>query len=157
MVPESLMDRNRSGWPLVISQYVIKKAFENDPCHKLTRLTQKKKNSVSTVFRIVKNMGGKSLRRSSKSLLSAGMVEKRLERSTRLLKTWKITGVNSSFFLMRKMFAVYPVFNKQNDRVATFGNNASGQCRVPTTKHLAPIMMLGLIASNGEKIPHVWF
>ena len=156
-VSESLKDRPRSGRPQVISQEAIKKAFENDPCQKMTRLAQKKKISVSTVSRVVKKMGGKSLRRSRKPLLSAAMVQKRLERSTLLLNDLKDHGNRVLIFSDEKTFTVDPVFNKQNDRVVTFGNDVSEHRRMSTTKHPASIMMLGVVASNGEKMPPVWF
>lgn len=79
---ETLKDRPRSGRPQKIRRETIKKVFENDPELKMTRLAQKKKISVSTVSRVVKTMGGKSLRRFKKPLLSAAMIQKRLERST---------------------------------------------------------------------------
>ena len=75
---ETLKDRPRSGRPQKIRRETIKKAFENDPELKMTRLAQKKKISVSTVSRVVKSMGGKSLRRFKKPLLSAAMIQKRL-------------------------------------------------------------------------------
>ena len=80
------------------------KAFEKDPCQNTTRLAQKKKISVPTVSRMFKKIGGTSLRRFRKflwgtslrrfriPLLSAAMVQKRLERSTRLLNDRKNHG-----------------------------------------------------------------
>ena len=50
---ETLKDRPRSGRPQKIRRETIKKAFENDPGLKMTKLAQKKKISVSTVFRVV--------------------------------------------------------------------------------------------------------
>ena len=52
-----------------LSEEATRKAFENDPCQKITRQAQKKNTSVSTVSRIVKKTGGKSLRCSKKLLL----------------------------------------------------------------------------------------
>ena len=46
-----LKDRPQSGRPQVISHEAIKKTFVNNPCHKMTRQSQKKKISVSTAFR----------------------------------------------------------------------------------------------------------
>ena len=56
-----LKDRPRSGRPQIVSQKAIKKAFENDPCRKMTRLAQKKNISVSPVYRMVKNIGGEKV------------------------------------------------------------------------------------------------
>ena len=52
-----------------------------------------------------------------------------------------------------KTFPVDPVFNKQNDWLVKFGNAVS----LSTTKHPALMMMAGVVASNGEKMPPVWF
>ena len=50
-----------------------------------------------------------------------------------------------------------PVIHKQNDRVVNFGQDISGVRYVSTTKHLASAMMLSVVASNGEKMPSMWF
>ena len=39
----------------------------------------------------------------------------------------------------------------------SFGQDISGGRYVSTTKHPAFAMMLGVVASNGEKMPSVWF
>ena len=67
--------------------------------------------------------------------------------------TWKIKTNNPHFFWLEN-FHCYPVFNKQNDQVVTFGNLHR---RVATTNPPASIMMLAAVASNGEKIPPVLF
>ena len=88
----SLKDRLRSGRHQPIRQESFIKAFKNDPGQKMTRLAQKKNVSVSTVFRIVKKMGGIILKRSRIFLLSAAIVQKRLQRSTRWLNDLKNHG-----------------------------------------------------------------
>ena len=55
------------------------------------------------------------------------------------------------------LFAYSVVNNKQNDRVVSFGQDISGVRYVCTTKHPASVMMLGVVASNGEKMPPVLF
>ena len=47
------------------------------------------------------------------------------------------------------------MFNKKADRVETFGNDGRTVSKL-TTKYSAPIIMLGVVASNGEKMPSVW-
>ncbi|QQP51100.1 Putative transposable element, partial [Caligus rogercresseyi] len=64
----------------------------------------------------------------------------RLDRCRRILSDLKHNGD-------RKTFTVDPVYNKQNDRVICFGN----------TKHPASVMMLGIVASTGDKMPPIWF
>ena len=57
-----------------------------------------------------KKMGGRSLRQSRKSLLSAARVQKRLESSTHLLNDLKNPGIKFSFFSDEKTFTVDFVF-----------------------------------------------
>ena len=118
----------------------------------MTRLAQKK-ISLSTVSRMIKTTRRKSLKRSRKPLLSAAMVQKRLDRVFRLFNDGNLILVFSN----RKTFTVDSVFNKQNDRAATFGNDVSEHRRVSTTMHPAFFMMPGVLASNGGKMPLVWF
>ena len=47
-------------------------------------------------------------------------------------------------------------FNKRNDHVATFKNAVSEHRRVSTTKYSTSTMILGVVASNGKKMPLVW-
>ena len=60
---------------------------------------------------------------------------------------------------MRKriLSSVDPVYSKQNDQVLMFANEVSEYRRVSTTRHPASIMMLSVVASNGEKMLPVWF
>ena len=109
---DTLKDRPWSGRPQKICRGTIKIAFENDPELKMTRLAQKKKISVSTVSRVVKSIGGKSLRCSKKPLLSAAMIQKRLERSTGLLNDLKSHGNRILIFSDEKTFTVDSVFNR---------------------------------------------
>ena len=122
----------------------------------MTKFGQKKKISVSTVFRATKNGGGKSPRLLEKPLLSRLMIQKRLERSTRLLNDMKNHGNRTLSFSDEKRFTVDPVFNKQNDRVVRFGKDISEIRKVSIMNHPASVMMLGVVASNEEKMPPVW-
>ena len=69
----------------------------------------------------------------------------------------RITGTKFPFFSDEETFNVDSSFNKQNDRVAMIGNDVSEHRRVSRTKHPSSIMMLGVVASNVEKMPPVWF
>ena len=62
---------------------------------------------------------------------------------------------NGILFFSDKRFTVNPVFNKQNDCVVTFGKDISEIHKVSTIKHPASVMMLGVVTSNGEKMPPV--
>ena len=154
---EGLKDRPRTGRPRVVSRLAVKRAFERNPRLKMTEVAKRKKISVATVSRAVKNQGGKSLRLLEGPLLTARMREQRRDRCQRLLSDLKSNGKRVLIFSDEKTFTVDPVVNKQNDRVVTFGNDVSEVRRVSKTKHPASVMMLGVVASNGEKMPPVWF
>ena len=154
---ESLKDRPRVGRPRVVKTAAIKKAFECEPTMKMTQLAKKQRISVSTVSRAVKHEGGKSLKMIRKPLLTSAMKLKRLERSKRLLNDMKNHGNRILIFSDEKTFTVDPVVNKQNDRVVSFGQDVSEVRNISTTKHPASVMMFGVVASNGEKMPPVWF
>ena len=85
------------------------------------------------------------------------MKQKRLERGKRLLNDLKNHGNRIVVFSDEKTFTVDPVVNKQNDCIVSFGQDTSELRNVSTTKHPASVMMLGVVASNGEKMPPVWF
>ena len=147
---ETLKDRPRTGRPRVVKTETIRKAFENDSTLKITRLAKKKKISVSTVRRAVKVEKGKSLKCVKKPLLTAAMKQKHLQRGNRLLNDLKNHWNLIVIFSNEKTFTVDPVVNKQNDRISELRKES-------TTKHPASVMMLGVVASNGEKMPPVLF
>ena len=91
---------------------IIKNAFEDGSCQKMTRLAQKKKISVSTLSRRVENMRGKGLIRSRKPLLI--MAKKRPASSASLLNDLKNHGIRFLIFSDEKTFTLDSVFNKQN-------------------------------------------
>ena len=116
----------------------------------------KKKISVATVSRAVKSKGGKSLKRRKRPLLTSTMVKKQ-ERCTHLLSDLKSHGNRVIIFLDEKTFTMDPVINKLNNRVLSFGQDISGVRYASTIKHPASAMMLGVVASNKENMPSVWF
>ena len=93
------------------------------------------KISVSTVSIVIKKMVEKSLRLTRKPLLSAATVQKGLERSTRFLNDLKKEGNWILHFSDEKIFTVDLVFNKQYDRIVTFGIDDFEHRKVSTIKH----------------------
>lgn len=154
---DDLCDRPRSGRPSKLKPDDVKAAFKKNPKMKMTVLAKKKKVSVATVSRAVKKAGGKSLRHVKRPLLSQKHRETRLKRCKLLLNSIKHNGNRIVIFSDEKTFTVDPVINNQNDRVVCFDKSEYGIRNVTTTKHPASVMMLGVVASNGEKMPPVWF
>ena len=153
---QSLIDRLRSGRTQVIQPENVRKAFLKNPTLEMPEFT-KKKIFVATVSRAVKSEGGKSLKRPKRPLLTSTMVKKRQERCTRLLNDLKSHSDRVIIFSDEKTFTVDLAINKQNDRVVSFGQDISGVRYASTTKHPASAMMLDVVASNGKKMPSVWF
>ena len=143
---KTLKDRPRTGRPRVVKTETIRKAFKNDPTLKMTHLARKKNISVSAVRRAVKIERRKSLKRVKKPLLSAAM------KVTTFLTIWKIMGIGLSFFRMRKRSRSILLWT--SSMIALLGSVRTFELRyVSTTKHSASVMMLGVVASNGEKMP----
>ena len=83
----------------------------------------------------------KNLRHSRKLPLRAAMVQKRQNRSTRLLNDLRNRGNRILSFSKEKTLTDNPIFNKQiatfiYGRIATFGNDVSEHHRVSTTSIL---------------------
>ena len=92
-----------------------------------------------------------------KPLLSAAVIQKRLERSTCLFNDLKNHGNRIFIFSNEKIFTGDPVFNKYNDYVVWVENDDSIYRWVSKTKHPASIMMLGVLVLNGKTVPPIWF
>eukprot|EP00096_Caligus_rogercresseyi_P010004 TRINITY_DN3514_c0_g1_i1.p1 TRINITY_DN3514_c0_g1~~TRINITY_DN3514_c0_g1_i1.p1 ORF type:complete len:218 (-),score=41.98 TRINITY_DN3514_c0_g1_i1:566-1219(-) len=154
---QDLMDKPRCGFPVKLSTKVVQKAFTANPKLAMTTLARKKNVNKSTVSRAVKNAGGKSLRLVERPLLSQRHQDLRLERCGKLLNSLKHHGDRVIFFSDEKTFTVDPVINKQNDRVVCFNKEDYNIRNVTTTKHPASVMMLGIVASTGDKMAPIWF
>ena len=94
--------------------------------------------------------GRKNIKRVKKTLLTAAMKQKRLERGNRILNDLKNHGNRIVIFSDEKTFTVDPVVNKQNDRIASFGQDIFELRNVSTTKHPASVVMLRVVALNRE-------
>ena len=112
---------------------------------------------MSTVSRAVKIEERRSLTLVKKPLLTAAMKQKLLERGNCILNDLKNHGNQIVIFSDEKTFADDPVVSNENDRNVSFGQDLSELRNVSTTKHPASVMMLGVVTSNGEEMPPVWF
>ena len=101
------------------------------------------------------DLGLKSYVRTPKHLLTKSMQEKRLERCQKVLGFIKRNGSIVRVFSDEKIFTVDAVVNRQNDRyLAASRAEVKGIFR---TKHPAQVMVLGVVASNGKKMPPYFF
>ena len=89
--------------------------------------------------------------RTPKQLLTESMKAKRVERCKKVLNYLKHHGSTVKIYSGEKIFTVDAVVNRQNDRcLAKSKDEVKGIFR---TKHPAQIMVSGVIASDGKKIP----
>ena len=153
---EDLKDQRQSGRPSKLKPDTVMAAFKNNPKMKMTFLA-KKKVSVTSVYRAVKKAGGKTLRHVERPLLTQRQREVQLERCKVLLNSLKHNGGRIVIFSDEKTFTVDPVINKQHNQVICLEKSEYSIWNVTTMKHPASVMMLGIVASNGEKMPPVWF
>ena len=127
------------------------------PTMSMAEFAKKKSVARSTVSNAIKAAGGKSKRYVERPLLTQGQQDLRLERCQRLLNDLKRSCDRVIFFSDEKTFTVDPVINRQNDRVICFEDTPDELRYTSTTKHPASVMMLGVVASTGDKMPPVWF
>ena len=80
-----------------------------------------------------------------------------LRRCKGLLNNLKSAKANRTIiFSDEKTWTVDPTRNRRNDRFISFGD-PEGQNIITTTKHPSSTMSLGFVASNGLKMPLIWF
>ncbi len=93
--------------------------------------------------------------------ISSTMQQKRYERSKLLLNNLKRARAGQVIiFSDEKTFTVNHVRNCQNDRYIRLDEEGDAEMNtkfISSTKHLASVMMLGVVASNGAVCPPVWF
>lgn len=154
---EDIEDKPRSGRPVKIKPETVKAAFQSNPKLKMSELAKKKSVDPSTISKAVKKAGGKSLRMVERPLLTQRHHELREERCKRMLADIKHNGNRIIVYSDEKTFTVDPVYNKQNDRVISFGKTPPNMRSVSKTKHPASVMMLGIVASTGDKMRPIWF
>lgn len=162
----SLAAAPRSGRPRTARTRTVMAKMEQsikaNPAMNIADHARRLAISRSSASRIMAEIGGKSLRRIERPLLTEQMMEKRLVRVRILLNDLKHAPAKRViFFSDEKTFTVDPVFNRQNDRFISVKsmNNAMEDPRqyVRKTKHPASVMMLGVVASTGEMSPPIFF
>ncbi len=114
--------------------------------------------SEASVRHTVKKLGGKSLVRVERPILTDRMKETHLHRCQALLYNLKKACANQVIiFSDEKTWTVNPVRNRRNDRYLCFGDVDESVRTLSTTKHPASVMSLGFMASNGIAAPLIWF
>lgn len=157
---EDMGDRRRQNGRKIDTSVVHKvmRSLKANPRRSMSNVAKCVGTSKSTVSRIVKKAGGKSLVLGRKPLLSEKAKKSRFDRAKKLLNQLKNNGDRVIFFSDEKTFNVDPAINRRNDRFVDLGHNPEDPRRtVSRTKHPASVMFLGVIASTGEVSPSVFF
>lgn len=135
----------------------LKASFEASPHTSITQMGKIKSLSPMTVSRGVKKLGMQSRVRPPRHLLTDGLKLKRLERG-RGLVNWMKNCQNAKLvrvFSDEKNFNLDQKYNRRNDRcVVPKGTEAIPVMR---TKHPQSCMVLGVVTSDGKKMPLHFF
>jgi inhibitor of nuclear factor kappa-B kinase subunit alpha len=104
---------------------------------------------------INKDLSLKSFTRVPRHLLTEVMKQKRLERCKKLRQYLRKNQSIVKIFSDKKIFTVDQVTNRRNDRfIAETPDEVKGVYR---TKHPAQVMVLGVLGSDGQKMPPYFF
>lgn len=134
----------------------LKSTVSENPTTSMRKLARDMKVSPRTIRRAVHtDLQLNSYVRTPKHLLTAAMEARRLERAKKVLNYLKRHGPTVKIFSDEKIFTVDAVVNRRNDRyIAQSRSEVKGIFR---TKHPAQVMVLGVVASDGKKMPLHFF
>lgn len=133
----------------------VKRAIKKDSALSMRKVAKKANVHESTVRRAVKQLGMKSYVRRQRQLITE-KTRKTREAKAKVLLNWvKHHGNVIKIFSDEKLWTVDQARNSRNDRY--LASEVNEVPPVNRTKHPASAMMLGVVASDGEKMPPHWF
>jgi len=134
----------------------LKKKIKEDPTVSMRKHAKILKVDPKTIRTAVhKDLGLKSFARMPRHLLTDRMKQTRLERCHKIHSFLKHNGSTVKIFSDEKIFTVDQVYNRRNDRwIAETTQEVKGVFR---TKHPAQVMVLGVLGSDGNKMPPYFF
>lgn len=142
----------------IINVDALKNAIKEDLTKSMHAHTKDHSVSHMAMVKTIKKLGGKSLVRLERPLLMATMKMTHLQCCKGLLNNMKSVAASQVIiFFSEKTFDIDPVHNHQNNHYISFGDVEEDLRMVTTMKHLASVMALGIIASNGIVGPLIWF
>ncbi len=147
-------DARRSGRAPAMTGHELCNVFAN-PRMLMTVAVRALGCSTATVSRGVKCHGSIFYRIRNRPMLTDTTKNKRLVCVTRLLAQKCRSDI--FFYSDEKNWDVDPAFNRQNDRFVSFSEPDLDDLMVLTTKYLAKVMMLGIVASTGDTMSPYWF
>ncbi|XP_059094623.1 uncharacterized protein LOC131889516 [Tigriopus californicus] len=130
--------------------------IEADPSRSIRKLAKDLNVSRMTVLRAVGQLGLKSYVRRRRQLLSESSKNSRLERGKILINQLKKKPRSTVLvFSDKKNWTVDQARNARNDRFLAYCVDEV-PC-INQTKHPASAMMLGVVSSDGKRMPPYWF
>ncbi|QQP55180.1 Transposable element tcb2 transposase, partial [Caligus rogercresseyi] len=111
--------------------------------------------SKDTIRNAVQDLGLVSYVRRRRQLLSDASKETRGIKGKKLLTWMKHNGSTVWIFSDKKLWTVDQVLNSRNDRYLAYCIEEVPS--INTTKHPASAMMLGVVSSDGNRMPPFWF
>jgi len=130
--------------------------IEASPTTSMRQMAKNLDVSARTIRRAVKDLGAFSYVRRRRQLLSDALKARRLDKGTKLLN-WLKSQPRSTIriFSDKKNWTVDQKRNARNDRFLAY--HVEDVPPIMETKHPASAMMLGVVASDGKRMPPHWF
>jgi transposase len=160
VISHGRVERPKRGSPRnkkLTEKFLAKTAttVEASPMLSIRKHAKKLKVSESTIRNGLKLLGKKSLVRPPVPLLTERLKNLRFERSKHLLNKLKRRHSSTvKIFSDKKLFTVDQVYNRRNDRIIV--DQGTPATPVNKTKHPASVMVLGIVASDGNKCPAIF-
>ena len=135
----------------------IRDSFAASPHTSINKMAKIKELSATTIKTALKKLDLKSKVRPKKFLLTTSLKEKRLGKSKKVVNWLKRPGNGKKVkvFSDEKNFYVDQAYNRRNDRCVV--QKDSEAIPVMKTKHPQSVMVLGVVASDGKKMPPYFF
>ena len=137
----------------------VRDRIRRNPVRSLRKMSKDMEISTTTMRRIIKDdIGARSRAREAKQLIARDAKDKRLERCRKLMNRLK-RGAQIILYSDEKVFTDDQVSSSRTDRYISKlpASDVPHNVRfVSKTKHPASVMVFGLVASDGKKMPPVF-
>jgi len=134
----------------------LESKIEKDPTKSMKKMAAELQVDPKTVRTAVhRDLNLKSYVRSPRHLLTDAMKARRLERAQKVMGYIRRHGSTIRIFSDEKIFVVDAVVNRRNGRF--LAKSIQEVERTFRTKHPAQVMVLGVVASDGKKMPPFFF
>lgn len=134
----------------------LKIKIDSDPTTSMRRHAKEFQVDPKTIRKAVhQDLGLCSFVRQPRHLLTNALKQKRLDQCKKILSHLRHHGSTVKIFSDKKIFTVDQVYNRRNDRwLAESKSDVKGVFR---TKHPTQVMVLGILGSDGQRMPPYFF